>query len=407
VTTELHPSASAHPKFLALRHAPGVVAYLDCSSLVRSARSGAEGSALNTHARLVRPRSRLPLMMSWSSGPQLPKTAKRCKKTVADVIRHLVIFATPLETYRRPEAYFMMSRTTFDHFQALEVEVEETSIFLRRFGSGPAVLLLHGFPQTHLMWRSMAPSLARRFTVICADLRGYGRSGCPTSRSDHAPYTKRAMAKDMVSVMEKLGFPRFSVGGHDRGGRVAYRLALDHPERVERLAVLDVLPIADAWERADKKLAISYWPWSLLAQPEPLPERLVSGAPDAVVDNALGGWGSPANTFSQEVREAYIDVLRDPARVHAICEEYRAAATLDHEHDAEDRRAGRQIACPILVLWSGRGPLNSWYAAEGGPLALWRSWANDVRGGPLDAGHFFPEELPQRTAEELSAFFAA
>jgi haloacetate dehalogenase len=265
--------------------------------------------------------------------------------------------------------------------------------------------LLHGFPQTHLMWRAVAPLLARRFTVICADLRGYGRSGCPASGPDHAPYAKRVMAKDMVSAMGKLGFPRFSVAGHDRGGRVAYRLALDHPDRVERLAVLDILPTADTWERADKKLTTAFWPWSLLAQPEPLPERLVSAAPDAVVDDALGGWGSPANAFGSEVRAAYIEALRDPTRVHAICEEYRAAATLDHEHDLEDRQAGRRIACPVLVLWSGRGPLGTWYAEVGGPLALWRAWATNVSGRPLDAGHFFPEEIPEQTAKELSGFF--
>ena len=291
--------------------------------------------------------------------------------------------------------------------EALEVQAEETIIFLRRFGSGPPVLLLHGFPQTHLMWRYVAPLLAPHFTVITPDLRGYGRSGCPASRADHAPYAKHAMANDMVSVMGKLGFPRFSVAGHDRGGRVAYRLALDHPERVERLAVLDVLTIADVWERADSKLALAFWPWSLLAQPEPLPERLVSAAPDAVIDDALGGWGSPAKAFSTEARSAYVEALRDPAHVHAICEEYRAAATLDLEHDLADRQAGRRITCPVLVLWSGRGPLNSWYENVGGPLALWRAWANDVRGGPLDAGHFFPEEIPERTADELSGFFAA
>ena len=301
----------------------------------------------------------------------------------------------------------MTSAVTFEDFEAIEVQAEETTIFLRRFGSGSAVLLLHGFPQTHVMWRSVAPLLARHFAVICADLRGYGRSGCPVSRSDHSPYAKRAMANDMVSVMAQLGFPRFSMAGHDRGGRVAYRLALDHPQHVERLAVLDIVPTADTWERADKTLATAFWPWSLLAQPEPLPERLISAAPDAVVDHALGGWGSPANAFGAEVRAAYIDALRDRARVHAICEEYRAAATLDHEHDLADRRAGRCIACPVLVLWSGRGPLGTWYAEVGGPLALWRAWANDVRGGGLDAGHFFPEEMPERTAEELSAFFAA
>jgi haloacetate dehalogenase len=292
-------------------------------------------------------------------------------------------------------------------FEALELRTEETSIFLRRGGAGPAVLLLHGFPQTHLMWRDIAPVLARHFTVICADLRGYGRSGCPRSGPDHAPYAKRTLARDMVAVMAQLGHLRFSVAGHDRGGRVAYRLALDHPDRVARLAVLDVLTIADAWERADKRLATGYWPWSLLTQAEPLPERLLAAAPDAVVDSALGGWGSPANAFSADIRAAYIDALRDPVHVHAICEEYRAAATLDHAHDIEDREAGRRIARPLLVLWSGRGPLGNWYASEGGPIALWRGWADNVSGRPFDGGHFFPEEMPEQTAEELRRFFSA
>lgn len=298
-------------------------------------------------------------------------------------------------------------RPVFEDFEAIDVEAEATRIFLRRSGTGPALLLLHGFPETHLMWRHVAPLLADRFTVICPDLRGYGRSGCPASRPDHAPYAKRAMATDMVSIMETLGFRRFAVAGHDRGGRVAYRLALDHPERVERLAVLDILTTADVWERADSKLATAFWPWSLLAQPEPLPERLLAAAPDAVVEDALGGWGSPAEAFSPAVRAAYVEALRDPQHVHAICEEYRAAATLDRAHDLADREAGRRIACPVLVLWSGRGALNSWYAEAGGPLGLWRAWADDVRGGPLDAGHFFPEEMPERTAEELHRFFAA
>lgn len=293
----------------------------------------------------------------------------------------------------------------FEDFDAADVQADEARIFIRRAGSGPAVLLLHGFPQTHLMWRDVGPLLAQNFTVVCADLRGYGRSDCPPSSPDHAPYAKRAMANDMVSVMTKLGFDRFSVAGHDRGGRVAFRLALDHRERVQRLAVLDVVPIADAWERADKNLTVGYWPWSLLAQPEPLPERLLSAAPDAIIDNALHGWGSSAGRFSPAVRAAYIDALSDEAHVHAICEEYRAAATLDHAHDVADRRSGRRIDCPVLVLWSGRGPLNAWYASEGGPLGLWRAWADDIDGKPLDGGHFFPEELPQQTAYELNRFF--
>ncbi|MBV8719971.1 MAG: alpha/beta hydrolase [Chloroflexi bacterium] len=294
---------------------------------------------------------------------------------------------------------------TFEQFETLEVQTDETTIFLRHAGSGPAVLLLHGFPQTHLMWRDVAPALSRHFTVVCPDLRGYGRSGCPESQPDHAPYTKRAMAIDMISVMGKLGFDHFSVAGHDRGGRVAYRLALDHPEVVQHLAVLDIVPTAAVWERADRKLALAFWPWSVLAQPPPLPERLLSAAPDALVDNALGAWGSDAAVFRPEVRAAYIQALRDPAHVHAICEEYRAAATLDEAHDLEDRRMERRITCPVLALWSSRGGLHTWYEEIGGPLAVWRLWADDVRGQPLDAGHFFPEEIPQQCAEELTAFF--
>src|SRR3954466_10553781 len=166
-----------------------------------------------------------------------------------------------------------------DGFEAITVQTGETEIFLRQGGSGPPVLLLHGFPQTHLMWRSVAPLLAQRFTVVCSDLRGYGRSGCPASAPDHAPYAKRSMAGDMVQVMERLGFPRFAVAGHDRGGRVAYRMALDHPDRVDRLAVLDILPTETVWERADARFALGYWPWSLLAQPPPLPRAHPDAGP--------------------------------------------------------------------------------------------------------------------------------
>jgi haloacetate dehalogenase len=292
-----------------------------------------------------------------------------------------------------------------DDFAIAEIETGETGIFVRSSGSGPPLLLLHGFPETHLMWRGVAPLLARRFTVVCADLRGYGRSGCPVSTSDHAPYAKRAMARDMVTVMERLGFPRFAVAGHDRGGRVAYRMALDHPDRVDRLAVLDIVPTDAAWDRADAKFALGYWPWSLLAQPEPLPERILAAAPEAVVDDALGGWGSPAAVFPPKVRAAYVEALRDPAHAHAICEEYRAAATIDREHDKADRAAGRRIACPLLALWSAEGALATWYVEESGPIGLWQAWSDEVEGHPLDAGHFFPEEAPAQTAAALAHFF--
>ncbi|HJU15199.1 MAG TPA: alpha/beta hydrolase [Stellaceae bacterium] len=295
-----------------------------------------------------------------------------------------------------------------DDFEAREIGTGEATIFTQRAGSGDPILLLHGFPQTHLMWRGVAPLLARRFTVVCADLRGYGRSSCPASAPGHTPYAKRAMAQDMVIAMERLGYPRFSVAGHDRGGRVAYRLALDHPDRIGRLAVLDVLPTATVWERADACFALGFWPWSLLAQPEPLPERILAAAPEAIVDDALGRWGSPADAFPPEVRAAYIQALRSPANVHAICEEYRAAATIDREHDNADRRAGRRISCPILALWSARGALDAWYREAGGPAALWQAWcAEIVQSQPIDAGHFFPEEVPEQTADLLARFFTA
>ncbi len=293
-----------------------------------------------------------------------------------------------------------------DDFDSAVIDTGEASIFVRSGGSGPPILLLHGFPQTHVMWRGVAPLLARDYSVVCADLRGYGRSSCPASTPDHAPYAKRAMAADMVTVMERLGFPSFSVAGHDRGGRVAYRMALDHPGRVERLAVLDILPVETVWERADARLALGYWPWALLAQPEPLPERILEAVPDAIVDNALGGWGSPSDAFPREVREAYVQALRAPAHAHAICEEYRAAATIDREHDKADRARGGRIVCPLLALWSAQGPLDSWYIEEGGPLALWQAWADDVQGRAMDGGHFFPEEAFDVTAEALGRFFA-
>jgi haloacetate dehalogenase len=293
-----------------------------------------------------------------------------------------------------------------DDFTAAEIQTGETTIFVRSHGSGPPILLLHGFPQTHLMWRGVAPLLARNFTVVCADLRGYGHSGCPVSAPDHAPYAKRTMAQEMVVVMERLGFPSFSVAGHDRGGRVAYRMALDHPGRVDRLAVLDVLPTEITWERADDRLALAFWPWSLLAQPEPLPERILLEVTQSVVEDALGGWGSPAAVFPPEVRAAYVEALRDPDHAHAICEEYRAAATIDREHDRADLANERRIVCPLLALWSAGGALDTWYVEEGGPIALWRAWSDDVRGHALGAGHFFPEEAPEQTADVLNRFFS-
>lgn len=295
---------------------------------------------------------------------------------------------------------------TLDGFSNQIIDVGETTVFVRAAGSGPPVLMLHGFPETHLMWRDIAPRLAREFTVVCADLRGYGWSGCPASDADHAPYSKRAMGSDMIVAMDRLGHQRFRLAGHDRGGRVAYRMALDHPRAIEKIAVLDVLPTSTSWDRADARLALAFWPWSLLAQPEPLPERMLAADPEAVVDNALKEWGSPANAFPPEVRAAYIDALRDPEHIHAICEEYRAAATIDRQHDAADQEAGGRINFPLLALWSAKGGLENWYTDEEGPLGLWRMWSTDASGRPMDGGHFFPEEKPEETTQELRRFFS-
>jgi haloacetate dehalogenase len=291
--------------------------------------------------------------------------------------------------------------------RACSIDAGDTTIHVSLAGEGPAVLLLHGFPETSAMWRDIAPILARRCTVVCADLPGYGASGCPPSTDDHRPYSKRAMAGALAAAMTALGFERFAVAGHDRGGRVAYRLALDHPGRVERVAVLDVVAIDAAWRRADDRMALGFWPWSLLAQPAPLPEQLIGGAPEAVLEHALSeAWGTPASTFPDAVRAEYLAQLRDAEHRHAICEEYRAAAGIDREHDREDRRDGHRIGCPLLALWSAAGPLGDWYADEGGPLAVWRELADDVRGHGVAGGHFFPEEHPRETADALLEFFA-
>jgi len=290
------------------------------------------------------------------------------------------------------------SRISFETSQA---EVSGNTIFLRRYGKGPAILLVHGFPRTSLMWRFLAPKLAANHTVICVDLRAYGRSGIPASTDDHFPYSKRAMAKELVDLMDKLGFPTFTLIGHDRGGRVSYRLALDHLKKVERLAVFDVIPIFEAWSRSDARFAQTYWPWILLSQKAPLPESYLLGAPEAVFDNPFGH-----GSFSGEILEEYVSTYRDPARVHGICEEYRAAATIDVEHDRADKEAHRRIECPMLHLWAEGGPLDMFYTKDGGPLGIWRQWAPQAQGQRMKGGHFFPEENPDDTAVLVKQFLS-
>jgi haloacetate dehalogenase len=287
-------------------------------------------------------------------------------------------------------------------FETSEIKTKDNTIFIRRYGQGPALLMVHGFPRTSLMWRGVAPRLAKNHTVICVDLRGYGRSGIPASTDDHYPYSKRAMANELVEVMDKLGFSRFSVIGHDRGGRVSYRLALDHPEKVDRLAVFDVIPISEGWAHADAKFAMTYWPWVLLSQKAPLPESYLSGAPGAVFDNPFG-----QGSFGPEVREEYVQTYRDPRRVHAVCEEYRAAATVDIEHDEKSQRDSVRIKCPMLHLWAVGGALDTLYQRFGGPLGIWRNWADNVQGQAVKGGHFFPEENPDETTDLLTRFLSA
>lgn len=287
-------------------------------------------------------------------------------------------------------------------FKTAAIDVAGNRIFLTRYGQGSAILMVHGFPRTSLMWRFLAPKFAGDHTVICVDLRGYGQSGAPASADDHFPYSKRAMAKELVAVMDQLGFPTFSLIGHDRGGRVAYRMALDYPKKVERLAVFDVIPILEAWNRADARFAQTYWPWMLLSQKPPLPESYLLGAPEAVFHNPFG-----QGSFGPDILAEYVSTFRDAARVGAICEEYRAAATIDVEHDRVDKGASRRIECPMLHLWAEGGPLDLFYANDGGPLGIWRQWAPHAQGQAVKGGHFFPEENPEDTAKLLRRFLAA
>jgi haloacetate dehalogenase len=282
----------------------------------------------------------------------------------------------------------------FEGFELSFVDAGEATIRVRHGGSGPPLLLLHGHPQTHAMWNLVAPGLAEDFTVVAADLRGYGESSKPPTTPDHEPYSKRAMALDQVEVMRQLGFERFGVAGHDRGGRCAYRLALDHPEQVERLAVLDIVPTGDMWHRVDMEFGLVDWHWFFLAQPAPFPEEVIGSNPDAYF------FRGDRSRFGSEALEDYLRCARDPETIHGMCEDYRAGATIDFELDEADR-GKRSIECPVLALWSGREELGRWFDVPD----VWRQWADDVRGRPLDCGHFLAEEAPEETYEELRTFF--
>jgi haloacetate dehalogenase len=290
----------------------------------------------------------------------------------------------------------------FDGFEVRDVETARGSIHARIGGSGPPVLLLHGYPETHLMWHSVAPRLAERFTVVAADLPGYGDSFRPPVSEDHASHGKRALAADLVAAMAGLGHDAFAVAGHDRGGRVAYRMALDHPGVVTRLAVLDIAPTGETWRRADDRFAVGYWHWTFLAQPAPLPERLMLSDPDGFWISIQRVGMKDDDRYPGELVAAYRAQLTDPDVVEAICEDYRAGATIDRQLDDADR-GRRTIACPVRALWGGAGGLPIFYED---PLELWRPYAPDVTGRAVDgASHFIPEDAPDEVSAELLAFF--
>ena len=293
----------------------------------------------------------------------------------------------------------------FENLEQRFVDTERGRLFARVGGNGSPVLLLHGYPQSHVMWHTVADAMTGEHTVIVADLPGYGSSFRPTPTPDHSAHSKRALSNDLVQMMHSLGFDKFAVAGHDRGGRVAYRMALDHAERVTAVAAFDVVPTGEVWDRADAALALTYWHWSFLAQPAPLPEALINANPGAFFDlhvKALG-LGRKTALYPADLMATYRALLDDPTVVEGICEDYRAGAGIDRIHDEADRSAGNRITCPTLVLWSAPGALPKFY---GDVLAIWRPWADDLRGRGLDASHFLVEDQPDQVAQELNTLLA-
>jgi len=278
------------------------------------------------------------------------------------------------------------------------------SFRLRRAGSGPPLLLLHGNPQTHVMWHRVAPVLAQRFTVICPDLTGYGLSDKPAVSSDHAAYGKREMAADMHAVMRAEGFSRYGIVSHDRGARVAHRLALDFPEAVERLCTMDIIPTLEHLERTDMDFALGYYHWFFLAQPHPKPERMIERDVEDWFDLHTSREPKDRGFYHPAARADYLAALRTPGTVSAICEDYRAAVGIDLDHDRASRAAGQKVACPLLALWGGKGKIGRWYA----PLEVWRAYASGpVTGGPVASGHYLAEEAPDEVLAALDRFLVS
>jgi haloacetate dehalogenase len=293
----------------------------------------------------------------------------------------------------------------FPGFESHWIATPAGKTFARSKGGGPPLVLIHGFPQTHAMWHRVATRLAERFQVICMDLRGYGWSSAPHAEGDHSTYSKRAMGEDVVAVIEHFGHVRADVAGHDRGGRVAYRLALDHPGRVRKLAVLDIVPTREMWALIEAPGATLAPHWLGLARPAPAPEDEIKARPADLIDKVMAGWTATKDLkgFDPRALAAYRTFVQDPSRISAMCEDYRAGATLDRAADDADLKAGRTISAPVLAVWGDKGLP----AASPDPLALWRPYAPGVTGRAVSGGHFLPEENPQATLEALMAFFAA
>ncbi|NIP39745.1 MAG: alpha/beta hydrolase [Candidatus Dadabacteria bacterium] len=289
--------------------------------------------------------------------------------------------------------------TLFKNFKQEKIETSEAVINIRHAGDGKPLLLLHGYPQTHVMWHEVAPELARDFHVICADLRGYGDSSKPKSADDHYTYSKRAMAKDMVEVMKTLGYEKFYVAGHDRGARVTHRMCLDFPEKVQKACVMDIAPTHTMFSTIDKNFATGYYHWFFLIQPGGLPERLIGNDPKYYLEEKIGKWSGKNKNFSKQALQEYIRCFSSPDTIHASCEDYRAAASIDLEHDEADFE--KKIKCPLLVLWGNEGFVHRTYDV----LKTWEEKAINVQGEALNSGHFLPEENPQETLEQLSKFF--
>ena len=269
-------------------------------------------------------------------------------------------------------------------------------------GSGPPLFLLHGFPQTSVIWHRVAPELARHFSLVMPDLRGYGGSSAPPGDPEHKQYSKREMAKDIIALADRLGIDRFALAGHDRGGRVGYRLVLDHPGRVTKFCAIDIIPTLDAWEDMDIATTVSTFHWSFLATTAPLPEEIIGQNPSLFYRSLLERWASDIARLDPAAVEAYLEQYRDPRKIQAQCEDYRAGATVDRLYDQANRDAGDQMDCPVLVLWS-TGYLGD---KARSPLDSWRKWAGDVSAVAIECGHFIVEEEPRLAADAMVDFFA-